>query len=110
MLTDAGNLGGAVTGVVALTEAGSVVASMQLSTGEDRAGVWDGSTLVDIGTLGGSSTTPLDMNEAGVVVGASQDAAGTWHAVRWDGTSLEDLGTLGGSGAPRPPASTPSVR
>lgn len=69
---------------------------------QERAFVWDGTTMRSLGTLGGSDSHAMAMNERGEVVGQAALPSNTCydyepgcHAFLWNGSTMLDLGSLG---------------
>ena len=91
--TDLDTLGGRYSIAYGINNSGQVVGYRDLSTGNIRATIWNGTTPTDLGEVGGVGISyAFGINNAGQVVGY---AGG--HATIWNGTTPTDLGTLGGN-------------
>jgi len=95
---DLGTLGGASSSAAAINEAGVVVGTSAVASGQSAAFLWTPTGgMHDFGT--GVSSSAVDINNAGQIVGNWVDpASNQMHAFLWTpahGTT--DLGTLGGA-------------
>jgi len=97
-VTDLGTLGGAESYGRDINEAGWVTGWAENSSGDDRAFLFDGTTMVDLGTLGGSQSAGHSINSSGHVAGVGYDASGSPRAMVHDGTTMHNLGILPGGG------------
>lgn len=89
----------------AVNNAGQIVGYIQSWTGQPRATLWVGSSVIDLGLLpSATESRAADINLSGLVVGSNTFAAEVSHAFSWkSGQGLADLGTLSGdlAGGPR---------
>ncbi|MBN9692624.1 MAG: HAF repeat-containing protein [Verrucomicrobia bacterium] len=94
-MVNLGTLGGRGSSAFGLNDAGWIVGSSELESGETRAFLYRDGVMTNLGTLGGDFSSAYSISASGVVVGESRNAEGLQRAFRFDGTLL-DLGTLGG--------------
>lgn len=78
----------------AVNDAGQIVGWIRLSSGDQRATLWDNRRVVDLGT---PTSMAFDINRAGAIVGSAVLTPGVRHAVLWTNGQAVDLGTLGGN-------------
>ena len=88
----------------AVNEAGDVVGSAKVATGEYHAVLWPGGTglPVDLGTLGGPESDAWAINSAGWIGGWAQtpgQVGSRSHAFLWHDDMISDPGTYGGNRA-----------
>ena len=95
---DLGTLGGVNGEAKAINNFGDIVGSSELSTGQNRATLWNSSGPQNLGTLAGASFA-LDINDEGIIVGYYLDSRNQQRACVWIGGSMYDLNTLMGSGS-----------
>jgi probable HAF family extracellular repeat protein len=95
---DLGTLGGDNGQAQAINSFGDIVGFSELSTGQNRATLWNSSGPQNLGTLAGASFA-LDINDEGLIVGYYIDSNNQQRACVWMGGSMFDLNTLMGSGS-----------
>ncbi|USX28872.1 hypothetical protein NHH73_11575 [Oxalobacteraceae bacterium OTU3CINTB1] len=96
---DIGTLGGPITWVQGLNDAGQIVGRSYLTSENHRAFVWDADGgMIDLGALPGHGESDgAAINNHGVVTGTSwANGPVPPHAFRWSvGDGMEDLGAFG---------------
>jgi probable HAF family extracellular repeat protein len=97
-MVDIGSLGGGVTQVLAVNDAGVAAGLSENVTGGSHAFVYRGGVMRDLGTLGGTHSEARSINDGGVVAGSAQTGGRDehTHAAIWVDGRVLDLGTLGG--------------
>ena len=98
-LTDLGALEGGRSFALVVNAGGQVAGVALTPAGNQRAFLFDGTTMRDLGTLGGSHSYAMAINAGGQMVGWTQTTNGETHAFLYDGATMRDLGTLGGNGS-----------
>lgn len=91
---DLGTLGGASSSALAINADGLIVGWSNLTGDEQRATLWNGSTITDLGTLGGVNSQALAINLDGTIVGWSELADGSQRATLWGDNGIIDLNSL----------------
>lgn len=94
-MVNLGTLGGRGSSAFGLNDAGWIVGSSELESGETRAFLYRDGAMTNLGTLGGDFSSAYSISASGVIVGESRNSEGVQRAFRFDGTLL-DLGTFGG--------------
>lgn len=93
---DLGTLGGSITQVTDLNDAGQVTGYSETADGELRAFVYSQGKLSDLGTLGGPGSVGNAINNLGHVAGFAVTPSGHSHAVAFVNRSVMDLAIAGG--------------
>lgn len=93
-MTDLGSLGGKLTIVTGMNNAGEIVGFATTARAQ-RAFLWTNGKLQDLGDLGGGHSQAYRINNKGQIVGGSRTAHEKWHAILWHEGKTDDLGALG---------------
>jgi probable HAF family extracellular repeat protein len=75
-----------------INAAGQVVGTYRNAAGQERAFLWDGTTLRDLGTLGGQQAVATATSSTDQAVGCSQTSSGAWHPFLYQNGAMHDLG------------------
>ena len=90
-----GALGGVESYAHGINDAGQVVGSAQIITGEMHAFLYAADTMIDLHPVGSSQSAAIAINNAGQVAGYNLTAAGECHAFVWQNGILSDIGAIG---------------
>jgi len=97
-MRDLGTLGGTISFVSGMNDAGQVAGFSTF--GGDESGdavLWDGKRMRDLGTLGGDFSFANAVNGAGHVTGIASLPDGTTHAFLWADGKMRDLPPVEGA-------------
>jgi probable HAF family extracellular repeat protein len=75
-----------------INAAGQMVGGYRNSSGQERAFLWDGTTMQDLGTLGGQGALATASSATGQAVGCAQTSTGAWHPFLYQNGTMHDLG------------------
>lgn len=95
-LQDLGTLGGTASSAWGISDSGFITgSSLPAGRGNERAFLYDGTTMRNLGTLGGRTSAGFGVNNFGHVVGFSViDGNRISHAFIYDGNRMRDLNRL----------------
>jgi probable HAF family extracellular repeat protein len=75
-----------------INAAGQMVGGYRNASGQERAFLWDGTTMQDLGTLGGQQALATASSATGQAVGCAQTSSGAWHPFLYQDGVMHDLG------------------
>jgi probable HAF family extracellular repeat protein len=98
-MTDLGNLGGTMTGIMGCANHRNQVIGEASLPGDSmmHAFFWADGVMTDLGTLGGDNSEAIWINESGEIAGSADLPGSQLHdAVLWKNGVIDDLGTVTG--------------